>query len=143
MSYDVAIFFNSSESKINNVKDQLANIFGIPFDSDEEPEARVFGLEFYLSKRKSYLKDEEGMKFSDYSFQLEITSRIAGTDIIHPIGFMIAETLSANTNDSVMFCLSSVEILGAVFKNGKIINDKMSNLNEVIGNSRWNYSRNN
>jgi len=135
MSYDVTIFFNDDESDLVGLSKKLNNVLGLTFSDDFE--VRVLGLEFELLKRRQFLRDEGGMEFSKYSYQLDITSRTAGTDIIHPVGFMIAETLSVNLKGQVMLCLSSVEFLGAVFSNGKLESSRMTEVQGYLGKVRW------
>jgi len=135
MSYDVSIFLNDDESDLVGLSIELNNVLGLTFSDDFE--VRVLGLEFELLKRRQFLRDEGGMEFSKYSYQLDITSRTAGTDIIHPVGFMIAETLSVNLKGQVMLCLSSVEFLGAVFSNGKLESSRMTEVQGYLGKVRW------
>lgn len=134
VSYDVAIFFNMESENIEDVAKTLEKTFGFSL-----LENRVLALDFQLQKRKSFLEDDGEMNFSDYSYQIEITSRVGGADLIHPIGFMIADTISANYSCSVMFCLSSVEVLAAKFKGGNVIVNKMAEAEKVVGGGHWKY----
>ena len=145
MSYDITIFFSDNVENvgIDDVASTLNDILGLQLNQSDDSsrfESRVLGLEFELTTRKGFLRDEDDMEFSKYSYQLEITSRLAGGDIIHPIGYMIAETLSVNFSNSVMLCLSSVEFLGAIFEKGFACKNNMSDLGMFYKGTPWVYS---
>ena len=138
MSYDVTIFFNYEKS-MSNLAIELEDIFGFSFGGCEG--GRVFGLDFLLQKRKEFIRDDEDMNFSKYLYQLEITARKAGFNIIHPVAYMVSQVISANMKGEVMLCLSSVEVLGAIFLNGNLVDDRMVEAERIVGSGCWTYRK--
>lgn len=143
MSYEVNIFFGEKAGEtLNDVAGLLKNLFGVEMlSAGSHYELNSLALEFDLSNRASFLTDMGEMPFSAFKYQLSITARGSSMSIIHPVGLMLSEILSKNYTGRSMMCLSTMDFLGAIYENGELVSDMMSEHPELYAGTGWSYAK--
>jgi len=138
MSYDVYVFFGERERDLAEAAEVTRLITGIEIAEDDT--TRLLGISLELQPRSLSLVDREGLPFSTFGYQLEMTCASQGGELIHQIGVYLAEQYSSRLKERSMLCLNGVEYLGAIFDKGRLVVDQMLLYSKIHYSGPWRYS---